>query len=155
MSQQEPEKKGKDLLARLGQTIRYGAETIVQETKELTRIGKLKVELISLENERGRKFQEIGRLAHTLYKGGKAFPDELTELFSEIDEIEKRINQKNWEIDRIRQEGGQENMMPGTPGQTESAAEAPTSEQKLYCPKCGARLDEGDVFCSRCGTKVN
>ncbi len=78
------EKKGKELLSKLGRSIKIGAEALVQETKELTRIGKLKVELISLENERGKKFEEIGRLAHTLYKQEAGF-ERLTEHFTLVD----------------------------------------------------------------------
>jgi len=77
---QDLEKKGRDLLSRLSRTIRTGAETLVQETKELTRVGRLKVELMSLENERAKKFEEIGRLAHTLYKQGGSI-EELHEHF--------------------------------------------------------------------------
>ena len=43
---QEREGRGKDLLSRMSRTLRSGAETLVQETKELTRIGKLKVVLV-------------------------------------------------------------------------------------------------------------
>ena len=68
MSQQGNEGKGKDIWSRLGRSIRTGAGTIVQETKELTKVGKLKVELMGLENERGRKLEEIGSAAHTLHK---------------------------------------------------------------------------------------
>ncbi|QUL98811.1 MAG: zinc ribbon domain-containing protein [Candidatus Fermentithermobacillus carboniphilus] len=158
-TQQGPENKGMDFLTRLGQTLRSGAETIVQETRELTRIGKIKVEILSLENERGRKFEEAGRLAHTLYKGGQGYPEELLKIFAEIDDIERRIDEKNREIERVRREGESKEKPPAPKETSEATApESPASavdQPKQYCPQCGARLDEGDVFCSKCGARVN
>lgn len=132
----------KDLWSRLGQTIRSGAETIVQETKELTRTGKFRVELMSLENERDRKFEDIGRSAHTLYKGGITFPTELSELFAAVDLVEHRIDEKRQEIEKIRA------------AEAKEKAEVEPAEERLFCPQCGAKVTPGDVFCSKCGTRV-
>ena len=130
----------KDLWSRLGQTLRSGAETIVQETKELTRTGKLRVELMSLENERNRKFEDIGRSAHTLYKGGVTFPPELAELFAAVDLVERRIDEKRQEIESLRA--------------TETKPEEQPAEENMFCPQCGAKVNQGDFFCSKCGTRV-
>lgn len=130
----------KDLWSRLGQTLRSGAETIVQETKELTRTGKFRVELMSLENERNRKFEDIGRSAHTLYKGGVTFPPELAELFAAVDLVERRIDEKRQEIESLRA--------------TETKPEEKPAEENMFCPQCGAKVNQGDVFCSKCGTRV-
>ncbi|MGE5580101.1 MAG: zinc ribbon domain-containing protein [Bacillota bacterium] len=130
----------KDLWSRLGQTIRSGAETLVQETKELTRMGKYRVELMSLENERNRKFEDIGRSAHTLYKGGVTFPPELGELFAAVDLVERRIDEKRQEIENLRV--------------AETKPEPQPAEEATFCPQCGAKIDQGDVFCSKCGTRV-
>lgn len=139
----------KDIWARLGQTIRSGAETIVQETKELTKMGKLKVELMSLENERNRKLEEIGRKAYALYRVGTAFPPELAADFASVDETEKRIEAKNREMEILKAESEAREK-----ADNEQKAEAPVQEQAIFCPQCGARLRTGDVFCSQCGAKV-
>jgi len=133
----------KDIWSRLGQTIRTGAETIVQETKELTRMGKYRVELMSLENERNRKFEDIGRSAHTLYKGEVSFPQELSELFAAVDEVEKRIDEKRKEIDALR-----------AVEEKEKAQGKPAADVKPECPQCGAEVSAGDIFCSKCGSRV-
>lgn len=130
----------KDLWSRLGQTLRSGAETLVQETKELTRMGKLRVELISLENERNRKFEDIGRSAHALYKGGVTFPPELGELFAAVDVVERRIDEKRQEIENLRA--------------AETKPEEKHAQEAMYCPQCGHKVNPGDVFCSKCGTRV-
>lgn len=135
----------KDIWSRLGQTIRSGAETIVQETKELTKVGKLKVELMSLENERGRKLEEVGRKAYALYRVGTAFPPELASDFASVDATENRIVEKNREIETLKTEAD---------AKEKAGAEKAVQELKVFCSQCGAELRQGDVFCSKCGTKV-
>lgn len=132
----------KDLWARLGHTLRSSAETIVQETKELTRMGKFRVELMSLENERDRKFEDIGRSAHTLYKGGIAFPPEIGDLFTAVDVVEHRIDEKHQEIEKLRA------------SETKEKAVEKVAEEKQFCPQCGAQVMAGDVYCAKCGTRV-
>lgn len=148
---QGSEGKAKDLWSKLGQTIRSGAETIVQETKELTRMGKIKVELMSLENERDRKFEDIGRSSHRLYKIGSTFPSELGELFLAVDQVEARIEEKRVEMEKLRVESAEAKERAADKA-AEIAAEA--SEERSFCPQCGARLETGDIYCARCGTRV-
>lgn len=144
MSQETPENRARDIWARLGQTIKSGAETIVQETKELTRVGRLKVELMSLENERDRGLREIGRKAYSLRKEGFDFPLELSELFQAVDAAEKRIMEKNAEIDALKVE----TVEP------KATVEQPKAEVKTSCSACGALVSSDDVFCSKCGTRL-
>lgn len=139
------EGKGRDLLSKLSRTIRSGAETLMQETKELTKVGKLKVEVLSLENERAKKFEEIGRLAHTLYKEGGTI-EQLHEHFEAIDEIEAKIDAKNKEIEKAPAEEVQKAESVSTP-QDEAAS-------RMYCTQCGALASEDDKFCSKCGNQL-
>lgn len=171
------EQKGKDLLSRLSRTIKQGAETLVQETKELTRVGKLKMDLLSLENERGRRFEEIGRLAHTLYKE-KADLGPLGEHFDAVDEIEGRIDAKNKEIENIRistdqaPDGSPDARVEEVPGEKAAEGLAPEnsgdetveiedestlnkgSRRGGWCAQCGQEVEAGDNFCSQCGNPL-
>mgnify|MGYP001285295843 CR=1 FL=1 len=27
-------------------------------------------------------------------------------------------------------------------------------KESMFCPQCGAKVNQGDVFCSKCGTRV-
>jgi len=157
VSQESPEKKGKDLFAKIGQTLRSSAETLVQETRELTRVGKLKMELLSLENERGRKFEEIGRLTHTLYRGGVELPDDLKEPLLAVDEIEAKIDAKKQETDRLRKEEEKRGRYEVAPQPIDDDVTLPPVEPEVmnYCSQCGARLGDADRFCSKCGSPVS
>ncbi len=158
MSTQGSDGKGKDLWTRLGKTIRAGAETIVQETKDITKIGKLRLDLMSLENERGRKFEDVGRSAHTLYKTGATMPPELYELLQAVDETENRIEAKKQEIDQVRSENDAEAQKAQETADGEAFTEVGGTEgvveNRLFCRQCGSQLNPGDNFCSRCGTKL-
>ncbi|HHY75501.1 MAG TPA: zinc-ribbon domain-containing protein [Firmicutes bacterium] len=140
----------KDLWSKISQTIKTGAETLVQETKELTKMGRLKVELMTLENERNRKLQELGRKVYALYKVGAAFPPELAQDFQAVDETEKRIEETNREIEDLKAEDEAREAAR----LEEEKAKGETSGPKAYCSQCGAELRPTDVFCSQCGTKV-
>lgn len=137
MSSKEPDKKRSEVFSEIIEKIRDGGEAVVQGTKELARVGKMKLEIMSLENERARKFEEAGRLAHTLYKGGYEFPDNLVNVFTEIDALEAQIEAKRAELEKNKAE----------------AAKSPTPV-RTYCSQCGAVLEPGDYYCPMCGTKV-
>lgn len=148
MSQRSPESGVRELWMKVSDTLKTIAETVVQETGEITRMGKLKLELLSLENERGRKLEEIGRTAYSLYKGGIQLPTELYEQFAALDSIENRIAEKNREIERLKSERALEKEKDKA---KELAAE--TSPMR-YCYQCGQELREGFNYCPRCGTRI-
>jgi len=154
VSTQGPEKKGPDFLSRLGQTLRSSAETLVQETKELTKVGKLKVEILSLENERGKKYEELGRVAHTLYRGGAQFPPEITTILATIEEIEGRIEAKNKEIEDLRREDRDKEARRQEAPQPQPQSQPSESPASSFCHNCGASVRPEDVFCSKCGTRI-
>lgn len=138
----------KDLWSKLGQTLQSGAKTVVQETKDLGKQGKLRVELVSLENERNRKFADIGRSVHALYKGGTSLPPELADLFTTIDAIEDRIDEKRKDIEALKADEEKAEQKP----EGETVEDKPAA--KTECPQCGAAIEPGDVFCSKCGARV-
>lgn len=37
---------------------------------------------------------------------------------------------------------------------TEKGHYKDNQKQRKYCPKCGNGLNAGDIFCSRCGTRI-
>jgi seryl-tRNA synthetase len=106
----------------------------------------LKLELISLENERGKAFEEAGQLAHTLYKNGNELPEEMKEIFMTIDEVEKRIDTKRKELERIRAEDVSQCV-----DELEQEVDDVTV---LVCRQCENEVTQEDIFCSRCGSHL-
>ncbi len=160
MVEESSEKKARDLFSKIGQSLRTGAEVFVQETRELSKVGKLKVDLLALENERSKKFEEIGNLTYRAHKAGQDFSSKLSSLFQDIDEIEASISAKNEEIERLHGEDEPnkesndevERKQPVTPSDIGSSSSA--AERPLFCSNCGSPLNVGDKFCKECGTRV-
>lgn len=80
----------------------------VAKTEELTRISKIKIEIHQLHRDLNNSFQDLGRLSHR-----HARDDNMvnftgnTDFFSHvqrIDDIQKAIEDKEAEIERIKQE---------------------------------------------------
>ena len=61
---------------------------------------------MSLENERGQWLEEVGRkaLICSLYRIRDCFPSELAADFASVDETEKRIEEKNREMEALKLE---------------------------------------------------
>jgi len=111
--EESPQRKTKIFLGKIGQTIKSGAETLVQETRELGMLSKLRLDVLALENEKSRKLEEIGKLVYDMYQKGQDLPEDLQYLFEAINEIEASIRAKNLEIEKLRsqnQEAGGSNL---------------------------------------------
>lgn len=142
------EKKPQDFFAKLGTSIRAGAESLVQGTKELTALGKLKLEIVSLENERSKKLEEIGHEAYSLYKNGVQLPQELLSGFAAVDDLEARIAAKNKEIEDLRKD----DKLKETP--VSPVPEENKEKTQAFCTNCGAPVGPNDRFCASCGARL-
>lgn len=149
MSHENPDTKTNDLWAKIGKTLKAGAETIVEGTKELTRAGKLRLELLALENERNKKHGDIGRKVHEMHKQGIVFPAELSPLFESVNDTEVRILAKKDEMEKARKEIESKEEPVETEGPT-------IGEETVgrFCTNCGAHVDEGHQYCSQCGHRL-
>ncbi len=93
-----------------GETIVDLAKTLGKESWKLARIGALKAEILSLESSIRDVYKDIGEKAYNLYKEGKEVNKEsFLEFFSEIDNLNKKIEGKKEEIKKIAEE---ENLEP-------------------------------------------
>jgi hypothetical protein len=80
------------------------------KTEEMTRISKIKFEIHQLQRSMGCKYEELGQLAYThtkedhmaTFSGNTDF----FEIVNRVDEINSEIDQKQNEIEKIKQEYG-------------------------------------------------
>ena len=86
--------------------IRDGIEFVADKTDEYTKIGKLKVEILSVKRNIEKLFSELGGRTYELLseKGTKnvSGDDEVKRLVAEIEELEKNLDGKKDQIKDIR-----------------------------------------------------
>jgi len=97
--------KAGEVAKKAGDTISDMAKTLGKESAKLTKIGKLKAEIISLELNRNDIFRKIGERLYDLYKKGENIEkDKFDDLLKEIEKIENTIIEKQKEIKKIAEE---------------------------------------------------
>jgi uncharacterized protein Yka (UPF0111/DUF47 family) len=97
--------KAGEVAKKAGDTISDMAKTLGKESAKLTKIGKLKAEIVSLELNRNDIFRKIGERLYDLYKKGENIEkDKFDDLLKEIEKIKNTIIEKQKEIKKIAEE---------------------------------------------------
>lgn len=87
--------------------IKEGITIVADKTDELTKIGRLKVEILGIKRNIEKKFTELGgRVYHaiTVDKVANVGKEaEAKRLITEIRELEANLNDKNAEIEKVKE----------------------------------------------------
>jgi len=103
-----------DLWTRVKKNLVEWYETAYDKTDELARIGKKKVEITGINRSIEKHFTELGGRLYDLvaeqgHRGNKTADDDVVQrLVAEIRELEQRLQQKEEEIETIRETGRKE-----------------------------------------------
>jgi predicted nucleic acid-binding Zn-ribbon protein len=119
------------------------AREAIEEVKDLKEIGELKLDIRRLEGQRKEACEELGEKAFQLHTAGQLQHEELQEAFDKIESLTRRIESREQEIGKIKEEG-----KPERPAETE----APEGDQ--FCSECGGPITPDMKFCSECGAKL-
>ncbi len=118
----------------IAKTIREGVDTVVEKTEELTRIGRIKVDILNIKRNIDKNFSELGgRVYHLLVEENKrqvAGDKEVKELLECIKILEKELNAKKAELEGIRtkEEAGPP-VGASQPEETPGAAKKPATKK--------------------------
>jgi len=124
----------------IGKRISDAGQNVAQQTKNLADITQLS-NTIS-EKQKGIR-QLYLNLGQAYYKSHKEDP------MAEESEIIQQINTLFWEIAQCRDKIAQIRSSNASSARTEQSEEA-----GILCPKCGAAVAEGNLFCNQCGNKL-
>lgn len=104
-------------------------DIVSKKTSEVVATGKQKFDIASLENKRSKDFAALGEIYYNLIKDSEIQDIATKELVEEIKDKSEKIAIAKQEISNAK--------------------------NKRYCPKCSAEIEEGGVFCSVCGAKID
>jgi GTPase involved in cell partitioning and DNA repair len=87
--------------------IKEGITVVADKTDELTKIGRLKVEILSVKRNIEKKFTELGgRVYHVITVDKVADIDkdeEVKRMVAELGDLEQKLNEKNAEIENVKE----------------------------------------------------
>lgn len=125
----------------IARTIREGVDTVVEKTEELTKIGKIKVDIINIKRNVEKNFSELGgKVYHLIVEESKtkvAAQKEVKEIIECVKILEQELQEKNLELKKIKsKENGQ--AKSETAAKATSATKAAASATKAK-PKARPR----------------
>jgi len=90
----------------IAKTIREGVDTVVEKTEELTRIGRIKVDIINIKRNVEKNFSELGGRVYQLISKEKktaiSTDKEAKEIIECIKILEKELDDKKSELAKVK-----------------------------------------------------
>jgi len=87
-------------------TIRDSVDTVVEKTEELTKIGRIKIDILSTKRQLEKYFSELGgRVFHIIVDEKKsqiASNPEVKELIERIKKLEIEFDEQKGELEKIK-----------------------------------------------------
>ncbi|MBN1540500.1 hypothetical protein JW992_00005 [candidate division KSB1 bacterium] len=106
--------------------LRDGIDFIVDKTDEMSKIGKLKIDMLSTKRNIEKLFTELGGDVYEKLSGRKKVDlqtDEgIKKMIADIKELEKSLDEKKNEIKKIKQEKEDQRKTRGEERQQKTAA---------------------------------
>lgn len=106
--------------------ISQSSQNVLNKAKDLSEITSIKSKI---SDEQRVLLNNLAQLGELYYQNNKENPDEnLKQLCGIITENKNKINELNKEIEKLK--------------------------NSSLCPQCGSKLNEGAVFCGKCGMSL-
>ncbi len=124
----------------IAKSIREGVDTVVEKTGELTKMGKIKVDIINIKRNVEKNFAELGGKVYHLIVEEKstqvAGNKEVKELIECIKILEKELQEKNEEMKNIKSKSeSPSESKPEVKKTTPSAKKKTTPKKNDASPK--------------------
>lgn len=100
-------------------TLREGVDTLVEKTDELTKIGRIKVDLLNLKRRIEKNFTELGGRVYHLIAEEKdnkiASHPEVKAIIDRIKRLEGELNAREQELEHVKEGSRQSASGPKKP----------------------------------------
>lgn len=127
----------------IAKTIKDGVTTVAEKTEELTKIGKIKVDIIGIKRNVEKNFAELGGKVYHLIVEEKeseiASHKEVQEIINRIKDLEKKLQQKNEELEKVKTKEEVKGKTKPEPKKASKPASTTTSATKPRTAKSKAR----------------
>ncbi len=94
------------LWERIRKSVAEGVSVAAEKTEELTKLGKLKFEILNTKRKISKTFTELGSMTYDAFKGGKsneiAKSSEVKDLINTIKELEAELDGKEEKFDEMK-----------------------------------------------------
>lgn len=122
----------------IAKSIREGVDTVVEKTGELTKMGKIKVDIINIKRNVEKNFAELGGKVYHLIVEEKstqvAANKEVKELIECIKILEKELQEKNEEMKNVKPKNESAGESKPEVKKTTSSAKKKTAPKKKDAP---------------------
>ena len=123
------------LLDELAKNIRTGISSVAAKTEELTKIGKIKVEILGIKRNIEKNFTELGGKVYHLLVEEKdsqvASNAEVKKIIDQIKDLEKQLRTKNQELEQVKVKAtAAESKKPKTTKEKATPTQAKMKSQK-------------------------
>ncbi len=150
----------------LGKKITDAAQDASKKTNEMIEISKLNGQINKEKAAITDIEKKIGGMVYEMFVAGESLPEVLLAEVQNISEKNRLIQDTENKIVEIKAEAERQKAEHATAAQPQEqaqpepqqpeqaqATEAGEPAAKRFCTNCGAPLEDGMVFCGKCGTK--
>lgn len=93
----------------IARTIRDGVETVVEKTEELTKIGKIKIDIINIKRNVDKNFSELGgKVYHLIVEENKTEvtdQKDIQDIIESVKILQNELDEKNLALKKIKSKG--------------------------------------------------
>ena len=135
-------RQAKDALQKIQERIYELADRVKEEALELSKVGRTKLDIMTLRRERNSLLADLGSRAYDLLKRGELKSAELNSLKAKVEKVEEKISALEAEVRKVsRTEGAVKKVTPASPRKPTEAKARPARAKKAF--SIGVSKDTG------------
>ncbi|MDQ7066427.1 MAG: hypothetical protein Q9P90_19510 [candidate division KSB1 bacterium] len=107
-------------------SVKDGLNKLAQKTDQLTQIGRIKLDIISIKRDIEKQFTELGGRVYQLYRNKNEdvlADDEVKGFINRIEELETRLEAKKEELEKVQKREAMQKEAEPQPQESAATAE--------------------------------
>lgn len=121
-------------------TISKKATEVNVKTSMFLEINKIRSYISVVQQEMDKKYTGLGKTVYQMWQEDAVELEKVEALFLELKECEKKIDEYNFQIQKIEEDNKKYMGI--------------ANEKVIFCSNCGAKNSSEAAFCRECGSKM-